>query len=226
LVPTDLVVKVPTKAPRVPKVAVFDMDGTVIEQESLVVLAEIAGLQAEVAELTGRAMRGEMGFEEAVAERVKLLGGCITPAALKQAATQCTYRKGFEKFATWLKQNGCKLVLNTGGFDWLADKIAKDQGMDACFSNKMCWEDGKLIGVELKSLVDGRQKAANLTDFCTDHGIDLSDVACFGDGANDIPMLQLVQQSGGLAVAVAAKQVVKEITSTHIKDFVGAQNLF
>ncbi len=210
----------------IPKLAVFDMDGTLIEQESLVVLAKIAGLEQEIAGLTSMAMNGELGFREAVSERVSLLGKHVDQKAIEQAANLCSYRSGVVDFIRWLKKNGCKTVLNTGGFDWLADKVAQDLAMDACFCNQMIWEAGRIVGVELSSLVDGKKKAENLSGYAQSTEIDLKEAVCFGDGANDLPMMDLVQSFGGIAVGVSAKAAVIKKADFHIKDFANVLELF
>jgi phosphoserine phosphatase len=210
----------------VPKLAVFDMDGTVIEQESLVVLARLAGLEEQVAELTGMAMRGELGFREAITKRVELLGGKITSQLIEDAALLCSYKPGLQSFVSWLAGQGCKLVLNTDGFDWLAERVAKDLGFDACYCNRMRWEDSVLVGVDLEALVDGDKKAKNVIEVCQTWDIDIVDTVCFGDGANDLPMMQLIQNSGGKAFAVDAKPVVKEQADMELPNFVAAAKLF
>ncbi len=209
-----------------PKVAVFDMDGTLIEQESLVVLAKIAGLEEEVSRLTTLAMQGELGFREAVAERVRLLGSKLHMDLIEKAVSQCSYRNGALEFIAWLKKIDCKTILNTGGFDWLAKRLAEDLGFDACYCNEMIWQDGKVVGVEMTNLIDGEQKASNLTKYCLANGIDLSDAVCFGDGANDIPMMKVVQKAGGVAFAVSAKKVVQEQADHQLNDFSNIIELF
>jgi phosphoserine phosphatase len=90
----------------------------------------------------------------------------------------------------------------------------------------MIWQDGKVVGVEMTNLIDGEQKASNLTKYCLANGIDLSDAVCFGDGANDIPMMKVVQKAGGVAFAVSAKKVVQEQADHQLNDFSNIIELF
>jgi len=187
------------------KLIAFDMDGTILEAEAIDEIAKRAGVQREVAELTRRAMNGEIDFEYALRERVRLLKG-LPVEVVEGVAEGLPISKGAEEVIKTLKSMGFTTVLITGGFDVVARKVAERLGFDYWFANKLGVEDGKLNG-EVEVLVSGGEsKLEILKKVAEAHGIDLEECVAVGDGANDLLVLEKV----GLGIGFKPKPIVEE----------------
>jgi len=187
------------------KLIAFDMDGTILEAEAIDEIAKRAGVQERVAELTRRAMNGEVDFEYALRERVRLLKG-LPIKVVEEVAEKLPISKGAEEVVKTLKSMGFITVLITGGFDVVAKKVAERLGFDYWFANKLGVKDGKLNG-EVEVLVSGGgSKLELLKRVAEAHGIDLEECVAVGDGANDLLVLEKV----GLGIGFKPKPVVEE----------------
>jgi len=187
------------------KLIAFDMDGTILEAEAIDEIAKRAGVQERVAELTRRAMNGEVDFEYALKERVRLLKG-LPIKVIEEVAEKLPISKGAEEVVKTLKSMGFITVLITGGFDVVAKKVAERLGFDYWFANRLGVEDGKLNG-EVEVLVSGGgSKLELLKRVAEAHGIDLEECVAVGDGANDLLVLEKV----GLGIGFKPKPVVEE----------------
>jgi phosphoserine phosphatase len=187
------------------KLIAFDMDGTILEAEAIDEIAKRAGVQERVAELTRRAMNGEVDFEYALKERVRLLKG-LPIKVIEEVAEKLPISKGAEEVVKTLKSMGFITVLITGGFDVVAKKVAERLGFDYWFANKLGVKDGKLNG-EVEVLVSGGgSKLELLKRVAEAHGIDLEECVAVGDGANDLLVLEKV----GLGIGFKPKPVVEE----------------
>jgi phosphoserine phosphatase len=187
------------------KLIAFDMDGTILEAEAIDEIAKRAGVQERVAELTRRAMNGEVDFEYALRERVRLLKG-LPIKVIEEVAEKLPISKGAEEVVKTLKSMGFITVLITGGFDVVAKKVAERLGFDYWFANKLGVKDGKLNG-EVEVLVSGGgSKLELLKRVAEAHGIDLEECVAVGDGANDLLVLEKV----GLGIGFKPKPVVEE----------------
>jgi len=187
------------------KLIAFDMDGTILEVEAIDEIAKRAGVQEKVAELTRRAMNGEIDFEYALRERVRLLKG-LPVKVLEEVAEKLPISKGAEEVVKTLKSMGFITVLITGGFDIVAKKVAERLGFDYWFANKLGVEDGKLNG-EVEILVSGGEsKLEILKRVAEAHDIDLEECVAVGDGANDLLVLERV----GLGIGFKPKPIVEE----------------
>jgi len=187
------------------KLIAFDMDGTILEAEAIDEIAKRAGVRREVAELTRRAMNGEIEFEYALRERVRLLKG-LPVEVVEEVAEELPISKGAEEVIKTLKSMGFMTVLITGGFDVVARKVAERLGFDYWFANKLGVEDGKLNG-EVEVLVSGGgSKLEILKKVAEAHGIDLEECVAVGDGANDLLVLEKV----GLGIGFKPKPIVEE----------------
>jgi phosphoserine phosphatase len=187
------------------KLIAFDMDGTILEAEAIDEIAKRAGVQERVAELTRRAMNGEVDFEYALRERVRLLKG-LPIKVIEEVAEKLPISKGAEEVVKTLKSMGFITVLITGGFDVVAKKVAERLGFDYWFANRLGVEDGKLNG-EVEVLVSGGgSKLELLKRVAEAHGIDLEECVAVGDGANDLLVLEKV----GLGIGFKPKPVVEE----------------
>jgi phosphoserine phosphatase len=185
------------------KAVFFDMDATVIAEESLVEIAAHAGKAAEVAVVTERAMAGELDFGQALAARVALLEG-LPADVLDKVAGHLTLNRGIQPFVAFCREIGVPSFLVSGGFTHLAEVVRRKVGFAAVRANVLGIADGKLTGRVEGDIVDGQGKRAFLLATCARLGIAPEDAAAVGDGANDIPMLQ----AAGVAVGYKPKDVL------------------
>ena len=189
---------------RTHKLACFDMDSTLIEQEVIVELAKTAGIGEQVEAITEAAMRGEMDFDESFAQRVALLKG-ISTDVLDDICSRLTLSTGALTTISALKALGYHTVLVSGGFTYFARYIAEQLGIDDVHANALDIEDGEVTGHVQLPIINGAKKAAIAEHTAERLGIDMSQVVCVGDGANDLPMMALAD----LGVAFNAKPIVQ-----------------
>ena len=189
---------------RTHKLACFDMDSTLIEQEVIVELAKTAGIGEQVEAITEAAMRGEMDFDESFAQRVALLKG-IPTSVLDDICSRLTLSTGARTTISSLKALGYHTVLVSGGFTYFARYIAEQLGIDEVHANALDIEDGEVTGHVQLPIINGAKKAAIAEHTAERMGIDMSQVVCVGDGANDLPMMALAD----LGVAFNAKPIVQ-----------------
>jgi phosphoserine phosphatase len=199
---TDLVAQ--PAAGRQKRMLIADMDSTMIGQECIDELAAEAGIGPRVAEITARAMNGEIDFEGALRERVGLLAGLDAGVIDKVLATRITYTPGGRALVATMKANGGHCVLVSGGFTNFAAKVAADLGFDAHQANTLLIEGGKLTGKVAEPILGREAKVEALTRVAAAQGIALDQVMAVGDGANDLGMLGLA----GAGVALHAKPSV------------------
>ena len=174
---------------RVPHVFVSDMDSTMIGQECIDELADFAGLKAQIADITERAMQGELDFESALRERVSLLSNLREEAIQECLATRITPMPGAKTLVATLRSKGCRTVLVTGGFHQFADPVAEQLGFERVVGNRLEVTGGALTGGLVGAITDSSVKKAVLLEEMAhlgDGGISLAT----GDGANDIPMIE------------------------------------
>ncbi len=187
------------------RLVVFDMDSTLIEAEVIDELAKEAGVGDQVAEITERAMRGELDFSQSFRQRVGLLKG-LSESVLEQVANRLVMTEGAERLISRLRQLGYKTAILSGGFTYFARGLQKKLGIDYVYANELDIENGVVTGEVRGEIVDGQRKAALLREIAGKEQIHLQQVIAVGDGANDLPMLS----TAGLGVAFRAKPLVKE----------------
>ncbi|MBU1247116.1 MAG: phosphoserine phosphatase SerB [Proteobacteria bacterium] len=183
----------------------FDMDSTLIQAEVIDELAKRAGVGAEVAAITERAMRGELDFKQSLKKRLSLLKG-LPETVLEEVAQTLPQTEGAERLISNLKRVGYQTAIISGGFTYFGKRLAKQLGIDYVFANKLEIKNGALTGNVVGDIVDGEMKAELLKSVAAAEGISLKQVIAVGDGANDLPMLHLA----GLGVAFHAKPKVKQ----------------
>lgn len=193
---------------RYKRLAVFDMDSTLIQQEVIDEIAAFIGVQREVSAITARAMNGELDFAASLKARVALLKG-VPSNVLQQLKPKITITPGARELCKCLKRLGFTLAVLSGGFQPLADWLANGLGLDHAFANHLVSDpQTQTLTGELDpnySIVDGEQKKNLLVSLARGKDISLAQTMAVGDGANDIPMLK----TAGLGVAWQAKSKVQ-----------------
>jgi phosphoserine phosphatase len=189
----------------------FDMDSTLIQTEVIDELADLAGVGEQVRAITESAMNGEIDFSESFKKRMALLEG-LSEEVLQNVAINLPITKGAHRLMKALKYYGYKTAILSGGFTYFGEYLQKELGIDYVYANKLEIIDGKLTGKYLGEIVDGQKKAEYLKAIAEKEGIHINQTIAVGDGANDLPMLNLA----GLGIAFHAKQKVKENAATSI----------
>ncbi len=188
------------------KLLIADMDSTMIHQECIDELGDVAGVGERIKEITARAMAGQLDFEDALTERVGLLEGLDEGVIARVIENRITFRGGGKELLSTMKANGAYTALVSGGFTAFTSFVADILGFNEHHGNELLIENGKLSG-QVKSPILGKEaKVDELRRICSAHGLSHADVLAVGDGANDIPMLR----EAGLGVALHAKPKVQE----------------
>ncbi len=189
----------------------FDMDSTLIQTEVIDELAELAGVGDQVKAITESAMNGEIDFKESFKKRMALLEG-LSESVLQSVAENLPITKGAHRLMKALKYYGFKTAILSGGFTYFGHYLQKELGIDYVHANELEIKDGKLTGKYVGEIVDGQRKAELLRSIAEQEGIHINQTIAVGDGANDLPMLNLA----GLGIAFHAKPTVKENAETSI----------
>lgn len=184
---------------------VLDADSTLIRNEAIELLAEAAGSRTEVAAITDRAMRGDLGFAGSLLARVSTLAG-LPVSRLSAVKEQIELTDGAEELIDGVQHAGGAVGVVSGGFHELLDGLAERIGLDYWRANRLETRDAHLTGSLSGEIVDAAAKAAALHDWAADTGIPLSQTIAVGDGANDMQMMSVA----ALSVAFNAKPRVRE----------------
>lgn len=184
---------------------VMDVDSTLIMEEGIDLLGEEAGVGAQVAAITERAMQGELDFEAALRERVALLKG-LPEDIFAQIAERIHFTPGAEELVDELHKRGYKVGLVSGGFHETVDRLAEQLGIDYVKANRLEIQQGLLTGQVLGEIVTKETKLAMLKAWAAENKLELNQTIAMGDGANDLPMIQ----AAGIGIAFMAKPIVRE----------------
>jgi phosphoserine phosphatase len=182
----------------------FDMDSTLIKTEVIDELARRHGVGEEVAEVTERAMRGELDFKASFRERMSKLAG-LDESVLAEIAEELPLMEGVERLMANLKRLGYRTAILSGGFSYFARRLQDQLGFDEIHANELVIENGKVTGEVREPIVDAERKAELLEVIALREGFTLAQTIAVGDGANDLKMLA----KAGMGIAFRAKPVVR-----------------
>lgn len=184
---------------------VFDVDSTLINDEAIELLAERAGKRQEVAEVTERAMRGELDFEASLRQRVLTLKG-LDESVLEEVSQELSPTKGAAELIAAIHQRGGIAAAVSGGFIQLLGPVKSKLGFEIERANTLEVVDGKLTGQVVGKVIDRAAKAEALIEWSEELGVSIRKTIAVGDGANDLGMMEIA----GLSVAFCAKPVVQQ----------------
>ncbi|PMR73818.1 phosphoserine phosphatase SerB [Billgrantia endophytica] len=182
----------------------FDMDSTLIQAEVIDELARRHGVYDDVAEITERAMRGELDFQQSFRERMSKLKG-LDEAVLAEIAETLPMMDGVERLMMHLKRLGYRTVILSGGFTYFARHLQEKLGFDEVHANELVIENGKVTGEVREPILDANRKADLLREIAEREGLALEQTIAVGDGANDLKMLS----TAGMGIAFRAKPLVR-----------------
>lgn len=188
-----------------PRLVVLDVDSTLITQEVIELIADHAGTRQQVADVTERAMRGELDFSESLRERVATLQG-VPVSALEDVRRQATFTPGARELIGEAHRRGWIVALVSGGFREIVAGLADELGITRFRANGLEVSDGALTGHTVGPVIDRAAKAVALREYASAEGIAMENTIAIGDGANDLDMIA----AAGIGIAFAAKPVVRE----------------
>ncbi len=205
-----------------PGLLVMDVDSTLIDQEVIELLAEHAGAREQVAEITARAMRGELDFAASLRERVAALAG-VPRRVLTQVRDEVRLTPGARDLIDSLHARGCRVGVVSGGFEEVVAPMARRLGIDHVAANRLEVSGGVLTGRVLGRVVDREEKVRRLRTWAEGDGVPMERTVAVGDGANDLGMIT----AAGLGVAFCAKPIVVERAdaAVHVRDLTAVLDL-
>jgi phosphoserine phosphatase len=192
---------------------VLDVDSTLIEDEVIELLAEEAGSLDAVADITFRAMNGELDFAESLRERVATLAG-LDVRAIERVRSRVRVTRGVPEMIAGVRAAGGTVAVVSGGFHEIIDPLAERLGLDRWRANRLAVADGRLTGEVVPPIIDAEAKATALREWADEAGLPLSQTLAVGDGANDLPMMALC----GLSVGFDAKAPVRDLAHVLLDD--------
>jgi phosphoserine phosphatase len=187
---------------------VLDVDSTLIEDEVIELLAEEAGSLEAVAEVTFRAMNGELDFAASLRERVATLAG-LPVDAIDRVRERVTVTRGVPEMIASVHAAAGVVAVVSGGFHEVIDPLAARLGLDRWRANRLAVAGGRLTGEVVPPIIDAAAKAVALQEWADEAGLPLTQTVAVGDGANDLPMMALC----GLSVGFDAKAPVRDLAN-------------
>lgn len=192
-------------------VLISDMDSTIFDGETLDDLAKRTGTGEKIAEITQRAMNGEMDFATSLRERTIVLAG-QPESLLDDVLKALPLSDGVKELVQTMKAHGARTALISGGFDWFTARAAPICGFDEHYGNDLEIKNGIITGELLGPILGPEEKKNHLERLCEERGVKLSASLTTGDGANDIPMLQ----AAGMGIAYHAKPNVRRVVERQV----------
>lgn len=187
---------------------VFDVEGVLIDGEYLVELADTVGLREPIEEITKKGLIGEINWEEGLVLRLKLLNGKVNKEIAEEIAWKLPFMKGAKEVCNRLKGSGFNIAAVTGGFQFLAERVQKELGLDAVISNKLFFDSyGKISSILFEVSSD---KAAALIRHIGKRTVHMAVV----DGANDLTLFNIAK----IKVAFNATPIVELKADISIKE--------
>lgn len=183
----------------------MDVDSTLIQDEVIELLADFAGTRKLVAEITERAMRGELDFAASLQERVSTLAG-LPELVLNQTYERIRLSVGARELIAAVHAAGGRVGAVSGGFSQILEPLARELSLDYARANELEVIDGQLTGNITGEIIDRKAKANALIEWATDFGVEAEFVAAIGDGANDLDMFEVA----GISFAYNAKPLVRD----------------
>lgn len=195
---------------------VMDVDGTLILEEVIDLLGKEAGREGEISQITSRAMRGELDFENSLRKRVSLLEG-LPVSVFDKVFNTIHLTSNAQEFISILQKNGILVGLVSGGFTPIVERLAKFLGIAYFSANQLEVKDGLLTGKLVGQIINPEIKKETLEKWREELKLPQERTVAIGDGANDLLMLK----SSGLGIAFCAKEVLKKEISNHVdkRDF-------
>ncbi|NLQ38155.1 phosphoserine phosphatase SerB [Streptococcus mutans] len=184
---------------------VMDVDSTLVQEEVIDLLGDEAGVGQQVADITERAMRGELDFRQALEERVATLEG-LPESIFDKVYARIHFNKNAKELVAELHVRGYKVGLVSGGFHETVDRLAAEAGIDYVKANHLEVVDGVLTGKTYGDIVTKEIKVQKLRDWAAENELVLSQTIAMGDGANDLPMIH----EAGIGIAFCAKPIVRQ----------------
>ncbi len=188
---------------------VMDMDSTLITMETIDELADMIGIKDAVAKITGRAMRGEIEYDQSLRERLALLKGLDESALQRVYDERLKFSPGAERMLDRIRKAGIRTLLVSGGFSFMTERLKSRVQLDYAHSNVLEISGGKLTGAVVGGIVNADAKRAALLKVAGELGLKREQIAGVGDGANDLKFMA----ECGVSIAYRAKPVVREQTS-------------
>jgi phosphoserine phosphatase len=195
------------------------MDSTLIQGEVIDELAKLHGVGDQVSAITAAAMRGELDFKQSFTRRLALLRG-LPAQSLETVLHSVPLAEGAERLVSTLKMLGYKTAILSGGFTFFGEHLRARLGIDYVYANELEMENAAVTGKVVGEIVDGKKKAELLEALALKENISLDQVVAVGDGANDLPMLNLA----GMGIAFHAKPLVRE-RANHAVSHLGLDSL-
>jgi phosphoserine phosphatase len=201
------------------RLVAFDMDSTLIQAEVIDELAKLHGVGDQVSAITAAAMRGELDFKQSLTRRVGLLRG-LPAQRLQELLHSVQLADGAERLISTLKVLGYKTAILSGGFNFFGRYLQARLGIDYVFANDLEITDGALTGRLASEIVDGKKKAELLESIARKENISMDQAVAVGDGANDLPMLNIA----GMGIAFHAKPLVRQ-SAKHAVSHLGLDSI-
>lgn len=195
------------------KLVLFDVDSTLINQEVIDLIAKRTASHELVASITERAMRGEIDFDQALAERVSLLSG-LPEQVFSDVIQEITFTPGAIELISTLQEQGIAVGVVSGGFHNVLDVLLKDLNLDYVKANTLAVENGQLTGKVSGSIVNKALKANALIEFASAVSAKLDETVAVGDGSNDLEMIQ----AAGLGISFCGKPILEQAADVVIRD--------